>query len=487
MRKTVISLVFYFGFCFLTMTGICNAEDSQQPNIVLILVDDLGYADVGFNGSKDIRTPFLDELAKGGTVFSSAYVAHPFCGPSRAALMTGRYPHKIGSQFNIPERGTGVGVEKGIPLDQTFFSEVLKDAGYFTGLVGKWHLGKMPAYHPHKRGFDDFYGFLGGGHCYHPKEYEKEYKVRRDAGHENIWSYYLPLEHNGKEVSESEYLTDALSKQGVRFINEATRKDKPFFLFLSYNAPHTPLEAKPEDEELYKSITDEKRRTYAAMVHAVDRGVGQVVEALKESEEYENTLIVFLSDNGGRTDQGGNNLPLRGSKGDAFEGGYRTPMLFHWAGKVPKQTYKYTVTALDFFPTFARLAGANVPDSVQLDGKDVWGQVLAGQDARNSEPFFVMRHRDGQNEVGVRVDQWKLYHSKWTGWQLFNVNEDVGESLDLSAKYPERVTAMIESAKAWSNTHIAPKWFDSENTRDSWLNSGMPNFDETFKKLQSSQ
>lgn len=480
---------YMFTICALLVCSNIAFAGDDRPNIVLIMCDDLGYADVGFNGSKDIPTPNLDQLAQNATVFSSAYVAHPFCGPSRAALMTGRYPHRFGSQFNLPESGEDtepIGGKLGIPLEEKFFSRFLRDAGYFTGLVGKWHLGNEPEYHPRKRGFDDFYGFTNGGHSYFPSDYVPKHKRLKKTG-QHVPKYFLPLEHNGKEVSDpKQYLTDELSQQGARFIREASQKDQPFFLFLSYNAPHTPMQAKKEDLEKLSSIKDEKRRTYAAMVHAVDRGVEGVVNALKETKEFENTLIVFLSDNGGVTRHGANNFPLRGIKGDTWEGGYRTPMFFHWPGKVPQQVFPHTVTALDFYPTFTSLSKASVPDSIKLDGKDIMQHVVDGTDPRKSEPFFVMRHRGQGNEIGVRLDKWKLFR-RGNSWKLFDLESDIEENNDLSSSNPDQLDSMIRLTADWSETHIEPKWFDSHQARNVWVENKRPNFERTFSRVLQPQ
>ncbi len=264
----------------LLMGNQAFAQDTQ-PNIIVILCDDLGYADVGFNGSKDIVTPNLDKLAHDGTIFTSAYVAHPFCGPSRAALLTGRYPHVIGAPFNL--RDDGVPTNDGVPVTETFMSEVLQSSGYYTGIVGKWHLGYANQFHPNQRGFDNFYGFLGGGHDYFPDKFRPMYEQQVKEGKSPIRVYIQPLEQNGKPVNETEYVTDGLSREAINMVKEASAKKKPFFLYLAYNAPHVPLQAKEEDMAKFKNIEDLDRRTYAAMVYAVDRGVGNLVKTLKET------------------------------------------------------------------------------------------------------------------------------------------------------------------------------------------------------------
>ncbi len=377
-----------------------------RPNIVVILCDDLGYSDVGFNGATDIRTPRLDSLAEGGTICTSGYVPHPFCGPSRMGLFTGRYPHTFGTPFNLPNSGLGIEEynRQGVPVDETLISTVLQGAGYYTGAVGKWHMGIDTPYHPNTRGFDEFYGFLGGGHMYFPEKYEAIYQRQFRMKKGNINEYVLPLEHNDAAVPETEYLTDALSREAIRFLEKAAGKDQPFFLYVAYNAPHTPLEAKQDDLQEYANIADEKRRTYAAMVHAIDRGVGRLIATLKATGQWNNTLIVFFSDNGGKISASATNRPLRDGKGSTYEGGYRVPMFFHWPGQVPSGVrYDHPVTALDFYPTFVALAGAAIPPGKQLDGVNIWDALLAGHDPRAGRMIYALRHRDGYSDVGPLI------------------------------------------------------------------------------------
>lgn len=452
----------------------------ERPNILLIMCDDLGYSDVGFNGAIDIPTPALDELANNGTICTSGYVAHPFCGPSRAGLMTGLYPHTFGSQFNLPANSETIG--KGISLEKTFMSKILQDAGYYTGIVGKWHLGAVPQFHPNKRGFDDFYGFLGGGHKYFPEEYRVEYEKQQKAGQEVIWDYLKPLEHNGEEMRESEYLTDAFSREATRFVTDASKKENPFFLYLAYNAPHSPLEAKKEDLQKFTNIKDDKRRNYAAMVYAVDRGIGEIVRTLKATDQYENTLIVFLSDNGGKLSLGATNTPLTGGKGDTNEGGYRVPMFFHWPGKIASgKRLDYPISALDFYPTFTALAGASIPSEKQLDGKNIWADLTAGKNPRTGEMIYALRHREGYSDVGVRQDQWKALKTNQNAWKLYNLQEDLGEHNDLSATHPEQLNNMVKGAEKWSRSHTEPLWFDPQELQKDWEEQKMASFGQTFK------
>lgn len=480
MKKHILTAI---GIMLLLLTKSALAtNDMAKPNILLILTDDHGYADVGFtrNGSPDIQTPNLDALAQQGVIFESAYVAHPFCGPSRAALMTGRYPHKIGAQFNLPVGGSDLGVD----TSEQYISKTLNNAGYFTGAIGKWHLGDAPVYHPNARGFDEFYGFLGGGHSYFPDQYRATYEKLKKKNVKRIWEYLTPLEHNGKQVRETEYITDALSREAVNFIDKAAMKQQPFFLYLAYNAPHTPLEATAEDLAKFSHIKDKKRRTYAAMVYAVDRGVAKVTEALKKNGQYENTMLVFLSDNGGKLSQGAENTPLKEGKGSAHEGGHRVPMMVHWPKNVkPGQTYPHPISALDLYPTFSSIAGASLPKGKLLDGVDFSHTLNTQKSARPDGSIYVMRHRGGGHDVSVRRDQYKAVRTvKTKKWQLYDVDKDLGEKNDISAQHPQLLQDMINDMAHWSWSNVQPQWFHIHEEGDAWRKDAMPRFGETFTK-----
>lgn len=484
MQRNIIFNLVTIYFIAISCSGVessfKNSEDNNHPNILVVLCDDLGYSDVGFNGGIDVKTPTLDHLAEKGTIFNSAYVAHPFCGPSRASIMTGRYAHTMGAQFNLPPNSEMIG--KGISKEDTYISKVMQSAGYYTGAIGKWHLGAVEEFHPNNRGFDDFYGFLGGGHNYYPKEYSAKYAKQKAEGKKVIFEYLLPLEHNGEEVYNDEYLTDQLSHQAVRFVTEAKEKEKPFFLYLAYNAPHVPLEAKAEDYAKFADIKDDHRRSYAAMVYSVDRGVEEVVKALKANGQYENTLIVFFSDNGGKLSKGATNNPLREGKGSVCEGGYRVPMFFHWPDKVPEGVhFNYSISALDLYPTFAHLGGATVPKDKILDGKDIWDDFLKNKELHKDETLFCLRHRTGYSDVGVRNGEWKALRLDQEAWALYNVDKDREESNDLSSQYPDVLKRLVTDAEKWSRTHKQPEWWHDEQTGIEWKRDDMPRFDETFR------
>ncbi len=469
--------------CF--VAGSVWASATERPNIVVIMCDDLGYADVGFNGSPDILTPELDRLAEGGTIFSSGYAAHPFCGPSRMGFLAGRYPHGMGTPYNLPNLADGFleSDAEGIPVDEILLSKALQTAGYYTGLVGKWHLGVEPEFHPNARGFDEFYGFLAGGHAYFPSKYQPQYERQRKAGRKLINDYLLPLERNGEQVKETEYLTDAFAREAAGFIERASEKEQPFFLFLSLNAPHSPLEAKDEDLALYPNIEDKKRRTYAGMMSAVDRGVGRLVASLKESGEYESTLIVFTSDNGGKLSLGASNAPLKHGKGSASEGGFRVPLFFHWPEQVPAgQVFSHSVSSLDFYPTFAGLGHVEVAEGKTLDGVDIWAGLRSGEDARDGSMIFATRHRGGFSEISGRKNNWKVIRDTEKGpWRLYDVNTDLGEKYDLSSQYPERLKDLVAAVQQWAKTHTEPRWFHSVQERDGWVKDGMPRYEDAFQ------
>ncbi|MBT9190124.1 sulfatase family protein [Zobellia russellii] len=466
----------------LSMTTIGLAQETR-PNILVVLCDDLGYADVGFNGSTDIVTPEMDKLARAGVIFSSAYVAHPFCGPSRSALLTGRYPHLTGTPYNLFHNSSDKDEDNmGVPLEETYMSKVLQQAGYYTSAIGKWHLGSAPKFHPNKRGFDNFYGFLGGGHDYFPKTYMKTYTEQVKAGNKNIRDYVFPMEHNGKPANETEYITDGFSREANNSIKTAAKKKQPFFIYLAYNAPHVPLQAKTEDMAKFAHIEDKDRQTYAAMVYAVDRGIGSIVKTLKETNQLDNTLIVFLSDNGGNFDHGANNYPLKGTKGDTWEGGYRVPMFFHWPKKLAEnQTFDHPVSALDFYPTFAHLANAKIPQDKKLDGKNIIDHVINKTEPYKDEMIYSLRYREGYNDVGARQGDWKITRMGNEPWRLHNITEDIGEEKNLSGRYPERLKEMIAKTKAWTDTFVKPLWVYSKKDLELWESGHMPQYDETFE------
>ena len=353
MKKILLSLI---GIAVIAGANAA-AEPARRPNIIVILADDLGYADVGFNGCKDIPTPHIDSLAQLGVRCTNGYVSHPFCSPTRAGFMTGRYQHRFGHENNpawLPEDP-----KVGLPLDQITLPETLQKAGYVTGAVGKWHLGAHPQFHPNARGFTEYFGFLGGGHMYIP-------------GTKGGVEYTVPVLRNKTPTDEKEYMTDALSREAAAFVTR--HKAEPFFLYLAYNAVHTPLQAPEKYLSRFSKITDERRRTYAAMTSAMDDGIGQVLAAVKDVGIEKDTMIWFFSDNGGPPPNVAptDNTPLRGFKGQVYEGGIHVPFAVQWRGHIPEgSTYAEPVISLDVFATAAALAGAQTPADRKMDSVNI--------------------------------------------------------------------------------------------------------------------
>lgn len=411
---------------------------ATRPNIVLILADDLGYADLGFQGCRDIPTPNLDRLAAQGVRFTSGFVSHPFCSPTRAGIMTGRYQQRFGHENN-PAYSRRDEIA-GLPTSQTTIAQVLASAGYVTGHVGKWHLGAAPKFHPMRRGFREDFGFLGGGHDYFKQELEGDPR-----------EYLIPIERDGKPVPEPEYLTDALSREAAAFVRRHARD--PFFLYLAYNTPHTPRQVTDGYLKPFSHIEDEKRRKYAAMVHSMDVGVGRVLGALDETGTAKNTLVVFLSDNGGPVGiNGSTNTPLRAGKGTVYEGGIRVPFVMRWPDRLQAGTvFAHSAISLDLFPTFAAAAGARVPVGPGLDGVDLLPHL-----ARNTAPHRRLFWRTGGGvSHAVREGRYKLVRINGRR-ELFDLDTDIAESTDLSASKPEIVSRLDSAITEWDRQLVPP-------------------------------
>jgi arylsulfatase A-like enzyme len=403
------------------------AAAPARPNIVYIVADDMGWGDVGFHGS-DIPTPNLDKLAKDGARLEQFYV-QPMCTPTRAALMTGRYPLRYGLQTGvIPGAGT-----YGLALDECVLPQMLKDAGYKTAMVGKWHLGHAKAeYWPRQRGFDYFYGALVG-----------------EIDHFKHASHGVPDWYRGNKPLEEEGFDNTLFGDDAARVIERHDKASPLFLYLAFTAPHTPFQAPQDYLDRFKHIEDENRRAYAAMISVLDDGVGKLLSALDKKGMRDDTLIVFHSDNGGVKSSmfagdtkvaGGlpaNNGPYRDGKGTLYEGGTRVAAFANWPGKIKAGEVDGMIHVVDLYPTLAGLAGADTGKSRPLDGMDVWATVSAGKPSPRHELVYNVDPMAG----AVRRDDWKLV---WKAalpqaMELFNLAEDKAETTDLAAKNPEKV------------------------------------------------
>ncbi len=505
----------------------------ERPNIILIFVDDLGYTDVGFNRTADfteeygvIPTPELDDLAASGIVAKNAHVAHPFCGPSRAALLTGVYPHRICAQYNLPNDLTS---DYGVSTEETFFSKVLQDNDYNTAAIGKWHLGVGEDFIPNNRGFDYFFGMIGGGHEYFESSYEDQWI---NNGGTTTNEYRVPLLRNTdyvtpEEFDNDEYLTDILTEEAVHYINENAGDDDPFFMYLAYNAPHTPLQAPQADidqfiadnpnfeslvanspdilnanipnnwtgtlEEYHASLVED-RIIYATMVTIVDKGVGQVKDAVDANGITDNTLIIFMSDNGGKLRQGGAvNYPLTQGKGSTDEGGHRVPMLFHWPNTIPiGATYDHLISSIDLYPSFLELAGADIPANKLLEGKSMIDEVIANQDARTGESIYVMRPYLGFHNGAILHGDYKLSkkgnNSTTTAWKLYDIVNDSGEQNDIRSTLPNAeklVDSLLRIAITWVSDfdEVDPCWYDHDNPHPHqalWDSGELPRYDALF-------
>ena len=413
---------------------IQSSKIDNLPNIVIIFVDDLGYADLGCQGSADLKTPSIDSLAETGVRFTNGYVTAPVCSPSRAGLITGRYQQRFGHEFN-PGSEQHASPEFGLPLSETTLAQLLKNRGYATGYIGKWHLGYQPEHHPQERGFDEFFGFLGGGHTYFP------------------WlSEHSSIMRGTEPVEENTYLTDAFTREAVTYIQN--HHQHPFFLYLSYNAVHAPLQAILKYVNRFPGIEDTDRRKFAAMMAAVDDGVGAILENLRELDIEENTLIFLLSDNGGPTPETtSKNDPLRGFKGSVYEGGIRIPFLVHWKGHIPSgQIIDHPVSSLDILPTAISAAEGSSYQDEAVDGADLL-PLLSGE--TSEPPHETLFWRYGYR-LAVRNQQWKLLYNHSVEPELYNLDTDIGETTNLVAEQPDIVDLLRTALQQWNEELIDP-------------------------------
>jgi len=446
--KTIFASVILF--CLNTNTAEATSSDTQsqqKPNLIVILTDDQGYADVGFNGSTDIKTPHIDRIASEGTRFTNGYVSYPVCGPSRAGLLTGRYQDRFGFTSN-PTMDPTI-PENGIPTTEKNIAEVLKPAGYTSAIIGKWHMGTHPDLWPNKRGFDYFYGFLSGGHQYFPEDLTLN--DLDDVKYKYDW-YRTRLLRNEQRVDTDEYLTDELSNEAVEFIKRES--DKPFFLYLAYNAPHTPLQASEKYLARYQHIKDKKRRTYAAMVSAVDDGVGAILATLKEQGIDENTLVVFLSDNGGARNNASDNGGLRGNKNDLFEGGVRVPFAARWPNQIPAGVdYHQAVSSLDILATIVEQAKVDTSKNKPLDGVDLM-PYITNKKSGSPHDILFWRHLKA-NSHAIRRGSEKLLQVKKKS-MLFDLDDDLAENKDISEKQLSNKDELEKAYQLWQSELKGP-------------------------------
>ncbi len=425
----------------------------RPPNIVLILADDLGYADTGVHGSKTIPTPHIDALAAGGVRFSDAYVTAASCSPSRAGLISGRYQQRFGFEFNTSGAAITHRTSRGLDPAVVTLADIFQQSGYATGMFGKWHLGTRTYFHPLRRGFDEFFGFLAGGHSFFPVENEPIFST--------VMRGRTPL-------TEPEYLTDAFARETVKFIR--AHKREPFFVYVALNAVHTPLEATDEYLNRFPNETNKRQQAYNAMTSALDDAVGRIVDALGDVGLDDNTLIIFLNDNGGPIyTQVQSNEPLRFGKLFLFEGGIRVPMILNWPGVLkPGAVYREPVSSLDILPTACAAAGIDLPAEIKPDGVDLL-PYLSGKSA--SSPHEALFWSNGPNRA-VRMTNWKLIVASDHKF-LFNLDKDIGETDNVARQNPEVVRKLQTALREWHGQMKPPAWPSKPNRRKVFID-GVP-------------
>ena len=438
-----------------------EAETTEpQLNVILIVADDLGYGDLCAYGCDGGLTPNLDALASGGARFNRAYVAAPVCSPSRAALLTGRYQHRFGHEFTVGPLARAEREGLGTPTSEVLLPRLLQQNGFATSMVGKWHLGSKQEFLPQSRGFDEYFGFLHGANLYvdtidppgiHFIDVDPSPpRSRRRPGSDAIY--------RGREVvDEPEYLTDAFTREAVDFLRR--QSDEPFFLYVAYNAPHTPLQVTDRYYDRFPHIEDEAKRIFAAMVNGLDEGVGRIVDTLRELKIEERTLVVFLSDNGCATYTGAcSNGPYQGGKLTHFEGGTRVPFILHWPGVIdPGTVVDATVSSMDLLPTILEAVGVPVPQERPLDGSSLL-PLLRGEVERL--PRDGLFWRNGINWGALDEDRWKLVHISDEHRFVYDLENDPGETRDLSTEQPELLARMEKLFEEWSAGMAPPLWGD---------------------------
>jgi len=426
---------------FFLANGIgLQAEPGKPPNIIVFLSDDVGYGEFGFQGNPEIPTPNIDSIAKNGVRFTNGYVAATYCSPCRAGLLTGRYPTRFGHEFN---GGGPKGLQGnfGLPLSEKTIADRLKNLGYSTSCIGKWHLGGRPGFLPTSRGFDEFYGTTANTPFLDPPNFIDS----------RVSNQITPIK------DPNFYTTDAYAARAVDWIRK--QQGKPFFLYLPFNAQHAPLQAPKKYLDRFPNVKEEKRKIFCAMMSAMDDAIGQVLEQIRQTGQEDNTLIFFFSDNGGPTRATtSKNGPLRGFKMTTLEGGTRIPFCMQWKGKIqPGTTCAHPIQNLDILPTALIAAGGKIESDWKLDGVDLL-PFLNGK--QTGKPHETLYWRFGQ-QWAVRSGDWKLCANNIDGVKnpkLYHLKEDIGETKDLSETHPEKVKALKQLWDAWSKEQAPPSW-----------------------------
>ncbi len=464
--------------------------DSNQPNIILLLADDLGYHDISLNGSQFLQTKHIDAMAKEGVYCSKAYVSSPVCSPSRAGMMTGRYQQRFGFQNQLQPRYLANRLEyfgfkafvnsypwdikwmnpvpnkqdikeQGLPPTEITLAELLKKQGYATGMIGKWHLGSAPYSVPHKRGFDYHYGFYASHSLFAPEGTEGVVDLHneKDWTDSYIWEGQRNGNHavvrNGEVIEETAYLTNRFTEEAVQFIEQ--NKDNPFFLYVPFSSPHTPLQAPEEYYNKFAHIKDPVKRIYNAMIASLDDAIGVINNKVKELGLAENTLIIFLSDNGGAAyTHATDNKPLKGGKVTTFEGGLRVPFFMQWDKKL-KADYQYdnVISSLDVFTTICAVANVELPKDRVYDGVNLLPYI---QGEIEGKPHQELYWKAGVTRTVLKDNYKLIFTENGTQQMLYNLEEDPYEKNDLAPQFPKQVAALKQAHFEWSKDFPKADW-----------------------------
>ena len=426
----------FLGMLAMIFIFISCSQQKQLPNIIIFFTDDQGYADVGCFGAEGFETPHLDKLASEGLRFTDFYVPATVCTPSRAGLMTGKYPKRVG----LHEAVLFPYSENGLSPEEYTMAEMLQNKGYATACIGKWHLGHKEKFMPNSQGFDYFFGVP------YSNDMDNYYYKSRD-----FQSPPLPLYRNRELIEEGpdqSYLTKRYTEEAIRQIKG--HKDQPFFIYLAHNMPHLPLHASPA------FLGKSEKGLYGDVIMELDWSVGEIVKTLKEEGIYDHTLFIFTSDNGPRV---GSAKPLRGLKAETWEGGQRVPCIMAWPDVIPAgKTSNELVSTLDLYPTFAEITGSELPDDLSLDGTDISELLQNPESTRLQERSFYFYARNGEPEA-VRLGKWKLHIKKSIGWDagkegifpvsLYNLQEDIGEHNNVADQHPDIVRQLTQLITAF--------------------------------------
>lgn len=482
---------YFFSIIFLTSPFLLFSQALEQnlkPNIIIIISDDAGYADFSMHGSKQFPTPNIDRIANEGVRFTQGYVSASVCSPSRAGLLTGRYQQRFGHEYNIGSHQPSDDPEFiGMRTDQVTLADVLKKLGYKTAAIGKWHLGELDKYHPLNRGFDEFFGMREGGAKYFGQG-SKVFRIER--GMEKV-------------TTPIPYLTDAFGSEACNFIKR--NKDKPFFMYLAFNAVHTPMQAKEEDKIKFDFIENKGRRTLGGMTFALDIQVGEVLKTLKEEGLEENTLVWFINDNGGQvTNNMACNAPLNGKKGTLLEGGIRVPFCLKWPAGLPKgKVYDQPVSSLDIFTTSIAATGNDAQELVnkiakekipeewqkvqnrkrpvagegwQLDGVNLISYINGNSTGNPHDKLYWRRAK----AAAIRDGEWKLIRLPDRPPLLYNLSNDISEQNNMAGENQIIVEKLMKELFEWETQLAHPAW----RTDPYWIKNNTRLYDEKYQLTQ---